>query len=550
MDSTLQTLNNIDNTETTNVFSCSSEELKSLINISPTDITIVSQNIRSIYSNHSDLLLNLMNLKTDIDLITLNECRLDTSKPIPQISNYSAFQTSNHINKADGVVTYIKNTHKTIVKEVKLLQASCLQICFPSKLVVLAIYRSPSNPKSDEFINSLNDHLITIASSKNIIITGDININLISSETEHSYDRTNRLNYLNMLAMHGLLPGHSLPTRGNNCLDHFIIKLDPLYSTVSIAILNTTITDHSMIFLKISNNKYKHVISKTKTKIDFNKAMESLKESELNKLVNLTNPNIICDRLIQILQSCLINNTVTMTIPQKCRLIKPWMTIGMLRCIRNRNDMQRRLKTDPFNEILIITYKRYRNYCNCIIRKQKRKYDREKLTKAQKNPKKLWETINSITQRKPKKCPTTELLELKSTPLESADTVNKYFSNIGKILANEIISNTTGLDKIYHETPNAPPYSSFVLLSTDHCEVHRVLMSLKTDSAPGWDGISVSFLKTAHALVVPILTHLVNLCFEFAIYPNSLKLALITPVHKSGDRADPSNYRPISVLPS
>lgn len=554
MNNTLQTINNIDSIETAQTINCSPDDLNRLIKRNPADITIVTQNIRSIYSNHNDLLLNLHSLKTDIDLITLTECRLDTSKPIPQIHNYLPYQTFNHLNKADGVVVYVKNTHKTSVEEVTLTHASCLQINFhsPNELTVLAIYRSPSKPKSDEFTNSLNNHLNTIASCKNIIVTGDININLIYNETEHSYDRLNRLTYLNMLAMHGLLPGHSLPTRGKNCLDHFMVKLDPTNASVTVAILSTTITDHSMIFLKMSNKKPIRKIAKTKTTINFDKAIENLGNSNLQNLINLADPNTICNLLINKIQTCLTNNTITTIIPHKSRLIKPWMTVGLLRCIQNRNSMQLKLKSEPHNEILKITFKRYRNYCNCIIKKQKRKHDRELFYKAHKNPKKIWETINNITHRKPSKTPNTDLFEIKATPKESANTVNKYFSNIGKILANEIIvSTTTAYGQNYNfDSPNVQPLSSFVLLNTDQDEVHRVLMSLKSDSAPGWDGITVNFLKTAHALVVPIITHLANQCFEHAIYPNALKLAFITPVHKSGDRANPSNYRPISVLPS
>ena len=32
-------------------------------------------------------------------------------------------------------------------------------------------------------------------------------------------------------------------------------------------------------------------------------------------------------------------------------------------------------------------------------------------------------------------------------------------------------------------------------------------------------------------------------------FPESLKLAKIKPIHKGGTKSDPSNYRPISVLP-
>lgn len=72
-------------------------------------------------------------------------------------------------------------------------------------------------------------------------------------------------------------------------------------------------------------------------------------------------------------------------------------------------------------------------------------------------------------------------------------------------------------------------------------------MSLKSESAPGWDNVPTTFLKFVNEMVVPVISHLVNLCFELGTFPAALKKAIITPVYKSGDKGDVSNYRPISV---
>ena len=40
-----------------------------------------------------------------------------------------------------------------------------------------------------------------------------------------------------------------------------------------------------------------------------------------------------------------------------------------------------------------------------------------------------------------------------------------------------------------------------------------------------------------------------NTSIETSMFPDSWKIARVTPIYKNGDRADKSNYRPISVLP-
>lgn len=276
------------------------------------------------------------------------------------MDNYTSFSTKNHLNQCDGVVVNLNSFHKSSIREIKLIEASCVQVTLPN-CTIICIYRSPSNTNAENFINSLSAHLNSIKTHKNIIITGDININIIINEqrTPTYQERVNRLLYLNMLAMHGLLSGHVLPTRENACLDHFILKMDNGMYLASIIVFDDTITDHRMIFLKLSSTiKSKIHKTKYKTIINYEKAKMSLKESNLDNLLTYNNPTELTNTLITKLQQCLFDNTITKRISSKDRLIKPWITPGILKCIRNRNDMQRQLRADPFNEILKITYRR------------------------------------------------------------------------------------------------------------------------------------------------------------------------------------------------
>ena len=56
-------------------------------------------------------------------------------------------------------------------------------------------------------------------------------------------------------------------------------------------------------------------------------------------------------------------------------------------------------------------------------------------------------------------------------------------------------------------------------------------------------------MKTSAETVAPTLLEIINLSLINGQFPESLKLAKIKPIHKGGTKSDPSNYRPISVLP-
>ena len=56
-------------------------------------------------------------------------------------------------------------------------------------------------------------------------------------------------------------------------------------------------------------------------------------------------------------------------------------------------------------------------------------------------------------------------------------------------------------------------------------------------------------LKHTADSITPIITSLFNQSISTGTVPDQWKLSLVVPIHKQGDKSNPSNYRPISLLP-
>lgn len=506
--------------------------------VTKNNLNIILQNIRSINCNINNFITLILRSKIDWDVMVLTECWLPSSKFIPEIDGFNFISTLVNRTQNEGVVIYFNKYLDVSFEEPQTSDANCLLLKLSSETCILGIYRSPSKVDTTNFTNSIDLLLSKLNSYRNVILCGDININ-IAEDTE---DRRSN-DYLNVLASHGLLPGHVLPTRGPTCLDHMMLRtrLD-----ATCFIVQSSITDHECVALSIVQHTKLNYLNKPTTRIDYDALDIAILNIDFKLIHNCSDVDMATDLLINLLVSAIKDNSKLVEIPKRKIIHKPWITKGLLRCMRNRDNLHKKIKKDPENEVLKTTFRRYRNFCNALLKKAKRNFEKKEIENVRDNKKKLWEVIRNISgQKRPIDHSSSLLIPGKQDMC--INEVNHYFSEIGRKLAEDQVNTDQNSE------PCSEPDShihSLVLLPTDELEVFNLIMGLKSKCAVGQDQISGHLIKRyAHLLSSPI-THICNLSFSHGNFPNAFKVALIKPIYKGGERDRVENFRPISILPT
>ena len=136
-----------------------------------------------------------------------------------------------------------------------------------------------------------------------------------------------------------------------------------------------------------------------------------------------------------------------------------------------------------------------------------------------------------------------------SNPIDIVQTFNQVFSTIADTYVpcdnHEQHHNFQTLDE--HVRSKLAQNTKFVIPDVTHEYVLHKL-STQPNRATGADGISAKLIKISASHIAASLRWIINLSLRTGVMPATWKHARVSPIYKTGDKAECGNYRPISVL--
>ena len=135
------------------------------------------------------------------------------------------------------------------------------------------------------------------------------------------------------------------------------------------------------------------------------------------------------------------------------------------------------------------------------------------------------------------------------TPLKKVKFRNcENFININEAYSNFIQKLTSVIDEIA-PCKNLNITTKFQLKPTTEDIVLKPLKNIDISKAAGVDNLPGRFLKDGAVILAKPVTEICNFSIKSKIFPDPCKLVKLKSIFKIGSRIDPSNYRPILLLP-
>lgn len=496
-----------------------------------------------------------------VDVICLTETWLrDEAKfNMYSIKGYSSFTVNRNVGKkGGGIMIYTRKSYATVVLD------SCVNDDIEYLLVkivaqheiwhVLAIYRP--NGSIVSFINTL-ESVISSLNSTNLIITGDMNLNIANPFDENVKKYVDMLSSINFHVTNSAVTRSNKITSSGSVIDHVALnKFHESFLTITSSGTDL-VSDHNFILLIVGLTvtlPLKERIRRIK-RINYGSAVSDIYKTLSD---NNINPGIECpDLYFNMLQDEIIKsldrNTrlVTVKLPSQLSTLPAWADdkyIVMLNTLYNLEEKikKRQLNKLPcenlqhkFNELDILRDK----FASVKAKIFYRKLEIDNLSHA-------WNIINNLLGRDKKK--DAFVLKVDGDLIFNTQEIAEAFQSKFMSIVGAEPPSITGIEAsslMEHKYFGTLREVTFCFDEVTPFTIFTNIGALNSNKSTGCDGISAKFLKSANEGLCAHLANIFNNMIRRGKYTDSLKCAIVSAIPKNGKALDLENSRPISILP-
>ena len=200
-------------------------------------------------------------------------------------------------------------------------------------------------------------------------------------------------------------------------------------------------------------------------------------------------------------------------------------------------------------------YKHWRNKVNSLIRLYKKDFFSKAIIEN-KDSAYIWKHIKNLGSQTGNSSLPDELKignVVYNTQEDIIQKLNSYFANISDTLKTSnktVFDSAYDFSKLQNHIETLIPYD--VHFNIPKMKLHDLINSIKSldcIKTTGLDGLSPRILKLSAGIASSTLLDIINKSIQNGQFPDILKITKLLPIHKDGTKDNPSNYRPISILP-
>jgi hypothetical protein len=417
----------------------------------------------------------------------------------------------------------------------------CCGIEIPNlKCILICIYRVPEAKNVRLFLDKLNVLLskITTNSTKKIIITGDLNINTMKTDSVTRELKSLMLNYNCLLHI-------NVPTRGNSCIDHIVSNIKHAVGKVHTLHLSDHETCQTLEFpvsdqIKL-NTQYWYIRKKSYSQENVYTFLKHISSLTWDDCYNEPDSDVAFskfhDMFHLIYNLCFPEQRIKIT-SNNCK--PKWITKGIKKACYDKRYLRflyYKNRTQEHKDM----FKKKSKLLRLCINQSQRNLNRKFMLNSKNKSRATWSIIKDQTDVV-SSFESIDSINFKgqtiTDPLDIANLFNDHFINTHKKICNwkSTIKNVDFVN------------SSIFISPCTVSEIVKCIESLNNTKAVGFDGVSTHIIKKCSRAIAPILTHLINESFSQGKFPTKLKYSIVKPLFKKDDKQALGNYRPITLI--